>query len=72
MGCHQFFAFQDIDIAWVALENNNDEAHGGHIVERLGSGRMDEVTGTGDRSLRAPEYPIEMSGRRTSGIARRR
>ena len=38
IGCHQFFASEDIDTVSFFLENNNDEAHGGHIVERLSFG----------------------------------
>jgi hypothetical protein len=43
IGCDQFFASEDIDIANFFLENNNDEAHGGHIVEQVSSGGWMEV-----------------------------
>jgi hypothetical protein len=46
VGCNQFFAGEDIDTALFFLVNNNDEAHGGHIVERLPSGGWWEVTGS--------------------------
>ena len=45
IGCHQFFASEDIDTAHFFLENNNDDAHGGHVVERLSSGTWLEVIG---------------------------
>jgi hypothetical protein len=45
IGCHQFFATEDGDTAEFFLENNNDEAHGGHIVERLSSGGWVEIFG---------------------------
>jgi hypothetical protein len=45
IGCHQFFASEDIDTVQFFLENNNDEAHGGHIVEQLASGAWLEITG---------------------------
>ena len=46
VGCNQFVASEDIDTASFFLENNNDEAHGGHIVERLPSGQWLEIIGT--------------------------
>ncbi len=46
IGCHQFFASKDTDTASFALENNNDEAHGGHIVEQSSSGTWLEITGS--------------------------
>lgn len=45
IGCHQFAASQDIDTASFFLENNNDEAHGGHVVEQLSSGEWLEIIG---------------------------
>ncbi len=45
IGCHQFFASEDTDTALFFLENNNDEAHGGHIVERMSSGTWLEIIG---------------------------
>jgi hypothetical protein len=35
IGCHQFFATVDGDSVQFDLANNNDEAHGGHIVEQV-------------------------------------
>ncbi len=46
IGCHQFFASEDADTTvHFFLENNNDEAHGGHIVEQLSSGTWLEIMG---------------------------
>ena len=45
IGCGQFFASEDIDTVQFFLENNNDEAHGGHIVEQLASGTWLEIIG---------------------------
>ena len=45
IGCHQFFVSEDIDTVQFWLENNNDEAHGGHIVEQLASGAWLEIIG---------------------------
>ena len=45
IGCHQFFASEDIDTVQFGLENNNDEVHGGHIVEQLASGTWLEIIG---------------------------
>lgn len=45
IGCQQFFASEDIDTVQFFLENNNDEAHGGHIVEQLSSGTWLEIIG---------------------------
>ena len=45
IGCGQFFASEDIDTVQFWLENNNDEAHGGHIVEQLASGTWLEIIG---------------------------
>jgi hypothetical protein len=39
------FASEDIDTVQFFLENNNDEAHGGHIVEQLASGTWLEIIG---------------------------
>ena len=55
VGCDQFFASEDIDMANFFLENNNAEAHGGHIVEQLANGEWIEVIGnaTGPYNLRS-------------------
>jgi len=51
IGCNQFFASEDIDTMQFSLENNNDEAHGGHIVERLSSGGWVEIIGSAAGNL---------------------
>ena len=51
IGCDQFFASEDIDTVQFTLENNNDEAHGGHIVERLSSGGWMEIIGSASGKL---------------------
>ena len=56
MGCDQFFASEDIDMANFFLENNNDEAHGGHIVEQLANGDV-------DRGHRQRHRPVQICGR---------
>ena len=61
IGCHQFFASEDIDEVNAFLDNNNDEAHGGHIVEQLPSGGWWELTGFAGGRLTAPT--IETSGK---------
>ena len=60
VGCNQFFAAEDRDTVHFSLENNNDEAHGGHIVERLPSGGWWEVIGSA--SGRRTATAIEASG----------
>jgi len=63
IGCNQFFASEAIDTINLFLENNNDEAHGGHIVEQLSSGTWMEVIGSA--SGRISSYPlssVEASG----------
>ena len=45
VGCNQFFASSNDGTAQFVLENNNDDAHGGHIVERLSSGTWLEIIG---------------------------
>lgn len=51
LGCHQFFAYDNSSQMQFVLANNNDEAHGGHIVERTTSGMWLEIIGeaTGSR-----------------------
>jgi hypothetical protein len=46
MGCNQFFASEDIDWVGFWLDNNNDEAYGGHIVERASSGGWLQILGS--------------------------
>lgn len=45
IGCDQFFLFQDGGEVRFSLENNNDEAHGGHVVERTSLGTWMEIIG---------------------------
>lgn len=51
VGCDQFFVSADGENVRIALENNNDEAHGGHIDERTASGAWMEIIGTADGRL---------------------
>jgi hypothetical protein len=60
IGCQQFFASQDGDTARFFLENNNDDAHGGHIVEQSPSGAWLEVIG--EAGGRLDPSSIEASG----------
>jgi hypothetical protein len=48
IGCDQFLASEDLDWVGFYLQNNNDEAHGAHIVEQLSSGGWLEITGHAD------------------------
>ncbi len=45
LGCHQFQGSRDGARVRFDLANNNDDAHGGHIVERLPSGTWVEIIG---------------------------
>jgi hypothetical protein len=64
MGCQQFFATEDAYAAvQFFLENNNDEAHGGHIVEQLSSGTWVEITGHAAGTL----DPLDLSSIEASG-----
>jgi hypothetical protein len=45
LGCDQFLAARNGDVIEVDLVNNNDYAHGGHIVEQLHSGNWIEIIG---------------------------
>ena len=48
MGCNQFVASEDGEWVGLYLQNNNDEAHGAHIVEQTSSGGWLEITGHAD------------------------
>ena len=48
IGCNQFLASEDGEWVGLYLENNNDEAHGAHIVEQTSSGGWLEITGHAD------------------------
>ena len=54
VGCHQFFAATAGDDVSFSLENNNDEAHGGHIVEQLSDGSWVEIIGSASGKLGQP------------------
>jgi hypothetical protein len=60
IGCNQFFATEDNGTAAFVLENNNDDAHGGHIVEQLSSGGWAEIFGNAAGQIRPSS--IEASG----------
>ena len=45
VGCHQFFGYDDGVRMQFVLANNNDDAHGGHIVEQTASGSWLEIIG---------------------------
>lgn len=53
VGCDEFTAAENVGIATFDLENNNDNAHGGHIVERLAGGGWIEVIGSAAGPLRS-------------------
>jgi hypothetical protein len=53
VGCHQFFASRQDDVVQFDLANNNDEAHGGHIMEQLSLGTWLEIIGNGTGRLHA-------------------
>ena len=61
IGCNQFLASEDIDWVGFYLQNNNDDAHGAHIVEQTSSGHWLEIIGsaTGDFNSAAS---IEVAG----------
>src|SRR5688572_10396836 len=60
MGCDQFFLFDEGGRARFSLENNNDDAHGGHIVEQLSDGTWMELIGEARGST--GRWPLEASG----------
>lgn len=45
LGCHQFTASRQGDQVEFDLANNNDDAHGGHIVEQTAAGTWLEIIG---------------------------
>ena len=60
IGCHQFFASEDNGTVRFFLVNNNDDAHGGHIVEQTPSGTWLEIIG--EVGGRVDRSSIEASG----------
>jgi hypothetical protein len=63
IGCHQFFAHEEASQMRFVLANNNDEAHGGHIVEQTASGTWLEIIGEA-AGTRDPTY-MEAAGETT-------
>ena len=61
IGCNPFLAIEDIDWVGFYLQNNNDEAHGAHIVEQTSSGGWLEITGHADGSFNSTSL-IDASG----------
>jgi hypothetical protein len=51
IGCNQFLGSEDIDWVGFWLQNNNDDAHGAHIVEQTSSGAWLEIMGHADGTL---------------------
>jgi hypothetical protein len=61
IGCNQFLASEDINWVGFFLQNNNDEAHGAHIVEQTSSGGWLEITGRADGMFNNPSS-IDVTG----------
>jgi hypothetical protein len=59
LGCHQFPASVSDGAVRFVLENNNDDAHGGHIVEQATSGWLEII---GEATGPAGGSAIEASG----------
>ena len=51
IGCNQFLGSEDGEWMGFFLENNNDEAHGAHIVEQTASGGWVEITGSANGTI---------------------
>jgi len=62
IGCDQFFASEDIDWIGFFLQINNDQTHGGHIVEQTSSGGWLEISGRAEGALNS-HSSIDASGR---------
>jgi hypothetical protein len=60
LGCNQFPASRNGDLVEFDLVNNNDDGHGGHIVEQLSSGTWIEIIGKAAGQLSA--QTIEATG----------
>ena len=58
--CNQFLASRDGDAMTFNLANNNDDGHGGHIVEQLSDGRWIELIGSASGAMR--DGVLEASG----------
>ena len=61
IGCHQFLASEDINWVGFFLQNNNDQAHGGHIVEQTSSGGWLEISGRAEGAFNSASS-IDASG----------
>ncbi len=51
LGCNQFLASHEGDLVRFNLVNNNDDAHGAHIVEQVPPGTWLEIIGTASGRL---------------------
>lgn len=60
MGCDQFFLFEEDGQARFSLENNNDDGHGGHIVEQASDRTWMEIIGEARGAT--GRWPLEASG----------
>ena len=60
MGCDQFFLFDEGASRRFSLENNNDEAHGGHLVERMRSAWM-EIIGEAGGAISSCQPGLEVT-----------
>jgi hypothetical protein len=67
IGCNQFFASEDVAAGTVSFHfvNNNDEAHGGHIVEQTASATWLEITAEASGAGSLTGRSIEASGMAT-------
>jgi hypothetical protein len=61
IGCNQFLGSEDTDQVWFTLQNNNDDAHGAHIVEQTSSGQWLEIIGQAYGPFTSTET-IEVAG----------
>ena len=69
LGCDQFLASRKDDMIEFNLVNNNDDGHGGHIVEQLPSGTWIEIIGTA--TANCPRRRSRQQAVALCGIARR-
>jgi hypothetical protein len=67
IGCDQFFASEDIDWVGFFLQINNDQTHGGHIVEQTSSGGWLEISGRAEGALNS-HSSIDASGMLDVGV----
>jgi hypothetical protein len=62
LGCHQFQASRAGDLLRFDLINENDDGHGGHIVEQIPPGTWIELTGSGTGRMQGQDGTITASG----------